>query len=220
MNTDMTEEYLSALIDAEITAQQAGEITDMLCKKNNIQSTWQIYQQIGYLLRISEKEWVPSVHFTSRLHARLAVEPAFSSCAANEKAAKAETITTAKEVLLLADLQNKKSNRFGRFIGFSGAALAAILALFNFITPSSFVMTTALMATPKQNITALLVQAMPDLPANKENQAILASADARSIILRNQRIDDYLLAHQHFSPSLYSTAQYVRLATFSEGTPK
>jgi sigma-E factor negative regulatory protein RseA len=34
------------------------------------------------------------------------------------------------------------------------------------------------------------------------------------VILRDPRIDEYLVAHQRFSPSLYSTARYVRNAPF------
>jgi sigma-E factor negative regulatory protein RseA len=34
-------------------------------------------------------------------------------------------------------------------------------------------------------------------------------------VLRDTRIDEYLLAHQRFSPSVYSTAQYARSATFA-----
>jgi sigma-E factor negative regulatory protein RseA len=39
-------------------------------------------------------------------------------------------------------------------------------------------------------------------------------------VLRDPRIDDYLLAHQRFSPSVYSTAQYARSATFAVETDK
>jgi sigma-E factor negative regulatory protein RseA len=39
-------------------------------------------------------------------------------------------------------------------------------------------------------------------------------------VLRDPRIDDYLLAHQRFSPSVYSTAQYARSATFAVESEK
>jgi sigma-E factor negative regulatory protein RseA len=38
--------------------------------------------------------------------------------------------------------------------------------------------------------------------------------------LRDPGIDDYLLAHQRFSPSVYSTAQYARSATFVNDSNK
>jgi sigma-E factor negative regulatory protein RseA len=39
-------------------------------------------------------------------------------------------------------------------------------------------------------------------------------------VLRDPRIDDYLLAHQRFSPSVYSSAQYARAATFAVDSDK
>jgi sigma-E factor negative regulatory protein RseA len=58
----------------------------------------------------------------------------------------------------------------------------------------------------------------------------VASADARiavvsanapeGVVLRDPRIDEYLLAHQRFSPSVYSTAQYARSATFATDSNK
>jgi sigma-E factor negative regulatory protein RseA len=40
----------------------------------------------------------------------------------------------------------------------------------------------------------------------------VASQDGE--VLRDPQIDEYLLAHQRFSPSVYSTAQYARSASF------
>jgi sigma-E factor negative regulatory protein RseA len=50
------------------------------------------------------------------------------------------------------------------------------------------------------------------------NTVTVASQDGE--VLRDPRIDDYLLAHQRFSPSVYSTAQYARSATFAVESDK
>jgi sigma-E factor negative regulatory protein RseA len=39
-------------------------------------------------------------------------------------------------------------------------------------------------------------------------------------VLRAQGIDEYLMAHQRFSPSVYSSAQYARSATFANESGK
>ncbi|MFL6718916.1 MAG: sigma-E factor negative regulatory protein [Burkholderiaceae bacterium] len=39
-------------------------------------------------------------------------------------------------------------------------------------------------------------------------------------VLREQGIDEYLMAHQRFSPSVYSSAQYARSATFANESGK
>jgi sigma-E factor negative regulatory protein RseA len=45
--------------------------------------------------------------------------------------------------------------------------------------------------------------------------AVAGGTGYGTVVLRDPRIDEYLLAHQRFSPSLYSTAQYARSATFA-----
>jgi sigma-E factor negative regulatory protein RseA len=50
--------------------------------------------------------------------------------------------------------------------------------------------------------------------------ATVPSTAAGEVVLRDPRIDDYLLAHQRFSPSMYSTAQFARSATFETAPGK
>lgn len=54
------------------------------------------------------------------------------------------------------------------------------------------------------------------------HHAVLAQAASADpvVILRDPQIDEYLLAHQRFSPSLYSTAQFARSATFAADSGK
>jgi sigma-E factor negative regulatory protein RseA len=42
----------------------------------------------------------------------------------------------------------------------------------------------------------------------------VSAAKPGTVVLRDAQIDEYLLAHQRFSPSLYSTALYARSSTF------
>lgn len=73
-------------------------------------------------------------------------------------------------------------------------------------------------------VTPPLMESMQDEPAGapalagaptlQEEQIVVADAP-EGVILRDPRIDDYLHAHQRFSPSVYSSAQYARSATFS-----
>jgi len=50
--------------------------------------------------------------------------------------------------------------------------------------------------------------------------AAASSTAPGEVVLRDSRIDDYLLAHQRFSPSMYSTAQFARSATFETAPGK
>lgn len=83
-------------------------------------------------------------------------------------------------------------------------------------------------AMPGMAAAALAVAAFLMVPQMMtQNAALLASNHAAPApqtitvaskdgdVLRDPRIDEYLLAHQRFSPSVYSTAQYARSATFA-----
>jgi sigma-E factor negative regulatory protein RseA len=50
--------------------------------------------------------------------------------------------------------------------------------------------------------------------------AVVSGTGTGEVVLRDPRIDDYLLAHQRFSPSMYSTAQFARSATFETAPGK
>lgn len=52
-----------------------------------------------------------------------------------------------------------------------------------------------------------------------ERAAMTGGARAGQV-LREQGIDEYLMAHQRFSPSVYSSAQYARSATFANDSGK
>ncbi len=88
--------------------------------------------------------------------------------------------------------------RFAMPAGMAAAvAVAAFLTVPQMMTSNAPVVTTA--AVAPETIT-------------------VASKDGE--VLRDPRIDDYLLAHQRFSPSVYSSAQYARAATFAVDSDK
>jgi sigma-E factor negative regulatory protein RseA len=96
---------------------------------------------------------------------------------------------------------------FRRF-ALPGVAAAAVTVIAVLAVPQ-------MAQTPALNAKADVV---PTLAAASPNTITVASQDGE--ILRDPRIDDYLLAHQRFSPSVYSTAQYARSATFAVESDK
>lgn len=86
-----------------------------------------------------------------------------------------------------------------------GMAVAAV-AVAVFLTMPQM-MTQNAQVVASNSAPMLLASAAPDA---------LAVADGD--VLRDPRIDEYLMAHQRFSPSPYSTAQYARSATFDVDT--
>jgi sigma-E factor negative regulatory protein RseA len=69
-------------------------------------------------------------------------------------------------------------------------------------------------------VTPQLMVAMKGNPASEPAGSVVTASAAQGTVLRDERIDDYLLAHQRFSPSVFSTAQYARTATFSTDSNK
>ncbi len=69
------------------------------------------------------------------------------------------------------------------------------------------------------NAPTLASNPAPLVAAAAPETITVASQDGGEV-LRDPRIDEYLLAHQRFSPSVYSTAQYARSATFAVDSDK
>ena len=85
------------------------------------------------------------------------------------------------------------------------AAAAAVAGLAFIITPP---MIDAFQGVEVQP--APLAEVAPSGPPD-----VVLTAAPEGVILRDPRIDEYLLAHQRFSPSVYSSAQHARAAAFS-----
>jgi sigma-E factor negative regulatory protein RseA len=98
---------------------------------------------------------------------------------------------------------------FKRF-AMPGMAAAAVAVIAVLVAPQMMTQTPALNASTGAAPTTLAAAA--------PNTITVASQDGE--VLRDPRIDDYLLAHQRFSPSVYSTAQYARSATFAVDSDK
>jgi sigma-E factor negative regulatory protein RseA len=82
-----------------------------------------------------------------------------------------------------------------------GMAAAAVAAAAFIITPQTVVVS----GPAAQQMTLASASAVSD------DHVVTHAGE----VLRDSRMDEYLTAHQRFSPSLYSAAQYARPATFA-----
>lgn len=118
----------------------------------------------------------------------------------------------AAEPALLAPKRASKFSRSGaRRFALPGVLAAAAAAVAFVGTPQLIV---ALQGQPAA-APALAVVA----DSGVERTALTAGARPGQV-LREQGIDEYLMAHQRFSPSVYSSAQYARSATFANESGK
>ncbi|WP_420475268.1 sigma-E factor negative regulatory protein [Noviherbaspirillum sp. ST9] len=188
----MTQEKISALADGELPGEHIDIVLAALRNKEG-KADWDIYHQIGDVLRSDDMAVDLSPGFSSRLSARLDAEPTIMAPAL---ASSGESTGAASGA------------RMRRWALPSMAAATAMATVAFFTTPQ-------LMVALKNDATAPAVQ----MASGTDGSVVTASAPD-GVVLRDPRIDDYLMAHQRISPSVYSTAQFARSANFATDSNK
>jgi sigma-E factor negative regulatory protein RseA len=208
MNTkEITKEQISALADGEL-ADERVDVTLAALRLAERHSDWETYHQIGDVLRSDDMAVTLSSGFAARMAARLDAEPAIIAPAFSDRTADQEQA---------APRAARHPAKRWAMPGMIAAAAAAAVA---FITTPQLMVA---MKSEPMNSSAhtVLVSAQPASSNASSSQPAVVSANvAEGVVLRDPRIDDYLLAHQRFSPSVYSTAQYARSATFATDSTK
>jgi sigma-E factor negative regulatory protein RseA len=162
----------------------------MQLKDEEGKEIWELYHQIGDSLRSDDLDVPLSDDFMARMKARLDAEPAIVA-----------------PVLPAVQRTRPAIRRFA----LPGALAAAAAAV-------------AFVATP-QLIVAMHggANAVPTSVAASSSgvaRASMVSGARTDMAMREQDINEYLIAHQRFSPSVYSSAQFARSATFANDTGK
>ncbi|HWU98583.1 MAG TPA: sigma-E factor negative regulatory protein [Oxalicibacterium sp.] len=181
----------------QISAFADGELSDghldvtlAALRQDEGRDAWNLYHQVGDALRSDELNTQLSAGFNARMFALLDAEPVIMVSADKR-------VAVAKETSI---------RRFA-MPGMAAAAVAVVAFL-----------TVPQMMTP---ITAPTLAANPaPVVASAAAPETITVASQDGEVLRDPRIDEYLLAHQRFSPSVYSTAQYARSATFAVDSDK
>jgi sigma-E factor negative regulatory protein RseA len=201
---NMTNEQLSAFADGELADSQLDMVLAAL-RQTEGKAAWDTYHQIGDVLRSDEMAITLSADFAVRMAARLDAEPTI--IAPVVKLPRPEVTWTSADL----SIANRGIKRFAM----PGMAAAAVAAFAFFSAPQLMV---ALNGNGRGTAPTTMVASGSSSLAPQN--AIVAASDQNETVLRDPRIDDYLLAHQRFSPSLYSTAQYARSATFATESDK
>ncbi|HJV80539.1 sigma-E factor negative regulatory protein [Noviherbaspirillum sp.] len=196
MNTnEITREQISALADGELANQQLDMALAALRQAEG-RADWEVYHQIGDVLRSVDMAAPLSAGFSARMAMRLEAEPTIVApgliaCNIDERPASL--------------LQPRSITK--RWTVPSMVAAAAVAAVAFVTTPQLIV---AIKGRPDGAADSAVVAG-----SSAVQGSVIAASAPEGVVLRDPRIDDYLLAHQRFSPSVFSTAQYARSATFS-----
>jgi len=169
-------------------------------RKSDKRVDWEIYHQIGDVLRSDDMDVTLSSGFAARMAARLDAEPTIVAP------------STVDAVNIMSQDQGavQSPSQLRRWAMPSMAAAAAMATVAFIATPQLMV---AMKSEPAMTSTTSVASANPQA-------AVTPASTPEGVVLRDPRIDDYLLAHQRFSPSVYSSAQYARSATFANDSNK
>ncbi|GAB3547192.1 hypothetical protein GCM10027343_26120 [Noviherbaspirillum agri] len=196
---EMAREEISALMDGELAGHQV-DVTLAALRQKEGRADWNVYHQIGDLLRSDDMAAPLSPGFAERMAARLNAEPA---------------IVAPITMPVLEEASEKASQpyRVKRWAMPGMVAAAAMAAV-------AFVATPQLMVATEEGNTDASSLVVSAKRVDSEPSPVVAGKIPEGVVLRDPRIDEYLLAHQRFSPSLYSSAQYARSAAFAAETGK
>ncbi|WP_395825528.1 sigma-E factor negative regulatory protein [Collimonas sp.] len=204
MNTkEMTQEQISALVDGELSNAYVDMALAAL-RQTDSRDTWDVYHQIGDILRSDDMALTMSADFSARMAARLDAEPVYISAplAAVPQPESGLVAVGGGQPVSFASTRTRRAIKRFALPGMAAAAVAA----------AAFIISPQIMVVNSSSPAAV---ATPQLAS-----AIDAHVVRPGEVLRDPRMDEYLLAHQRFSPSLYSTAQYARSATFAPDADK
>lgn len=208
------QEQVSALTDVELDSLSAESVLEGLSDKS-VREDWEIYHHIGDILRSEELAAPLSADFAARMAARLEAEAPHA------------VVPPAKRPAVVAPAWSDSALAVIRRYLLPGMAGTTALALAIMLapqwvtdTPESSDMPISVQAPQKVSEHVIIPAVGQDatkpasILSNKQN---LVSEDD---IVRDPRIDQYLMAHQRFSPSAYSSSQFARSATFAEESKK
>jgi sigma-E factor negative regulatory protein RseA len=215
---DMMREEISAFADGELARHRWDDVAKKL-RQPAEQDCWALYHQIGDALRSDDTATTLSAGFSARLAARLDLEPAII-------ARPPDAATSIPQVMVSPIGEPALKANAGRWIGgrkliVPGLAAAAAVAYLGLphlmVANNSF--------DSGRPVERAMQAARPGDMAQKLSGLMVAQNGGavppeRVEVLRDSRMDEYLLAHQQFSPSLYSSAQFARSATFATNTGK
>jgi sigma-E factor negative regulatory protein RseA len=222
MKSDTTQyQSISSLLDGELN-DTASELTlSSLGDAGNAggRKTWEIYHQIGDVLRSDDLAMMLSPDFSSRLSALLDAEPVVMA----PKAQYIERLPDAAPES--ARMRHSVKPGIARYVATSSVAAAAAVAFF--MAPQIMSLFGGQSGSGGPNgtngsngsIIQLTKAVQPGSAigqldtikvATTLNGSDVSSRSPDQIeMLRDPRLDSYLLAHQKFSPSMASGAQYV-----------
>ncbi len=201
-------EQISAFADGEIDAAELNALM-LDCRQEQHLQCWDVYHQIGDVLRSDDMAQTCSTDFNAKLFARLASEPAYPSPIPLNGGIRLNTLP-------LGSIAPHTSKR--RFVR-SSRMILGIAAGAAVLYSGGAYLVQGRSDGGSLNRLATWTHQQSDVGTSVP-KATQAAPGSQVVVMRDPQIDAYLIAHQQFSPSLYSTAQFARAASFANESTK
>ncbi|MEO6352878.1 MAG: sigma-E factor negative regulatory protein [Oxalobacteraceae bacterium] len=223
----MTQEHISAFADAELADKEIAAVLTAL-RVPERREAWDVYHRIGDVLRSEDLACEMRPQAQARMAALLAAEPVIFSPlrASDDTKIMSKDANRLKSEQTLPTLTNAVKHFFKP--GIAVAATAAAVAFF--AAPPLMVAfngwgvgDTSHVASSGSAVLAAVGNGDIKLKASvgsNDNIASVADLGSFNVMLRDSNIDEYLFAHQRFSRSGYSNAQYASPASFTTESAK
>ncbi|MDY7578495.1 RseA family anti-sigma factor [Herbaspirillum sp. RTI4] len=225
MNSTDIKMQISALVDSE-QLENSMHVSLAGLHNPDARAAWDVYHQIGDVLRSDDMAFSFSDKFSARMWGLLEAEPTYITLK--------DSIATATHLNSTSVSGNNQSSRMTRRIAGSGVVtVIAVAALIFMVKPESSlhpVLTQVMLPASATNPVWPTVSATPSnkslfltadkLSADNEGLPGLASLAQQGDVVRDPRIDNYLLAHQRFAPHPNNSTEYARTAVFAVDSKK
>lgn len=219
----MTHEHISAFADSELTDQEFAAV--LVALRDPVRrEAWDVYHRIGDVLRSEDLAYEMRPQAQQRMTALLDAEPIVFVPARTGNRSKRLTPDFEQ---LAVEQGSTALMRIGKHFFRPGLAVAAAAAVAFFAAPPLMVAfngwssdvsrfassgSPVMAAVEKGNIKLKASAATKD---TVDTVAYVTDTSSSNAMLQDSNVDEYLFAHQRFSRSGYSNAQYASPASFA-----
>lgn len=218
MDTKISQhEQISALLDGELTDTQSEVALNLLLSKHDdsmaAKHAWDVYHQIGDVLRSDDLDVNLSADFSQRFSLLLEAEPVILAPRILSEDPPKVAVSPQSEALAMRN--------FSRTWAWGGMAAAAVFTVVLLPRLTSIwggntePANQLAINVPAQNV-ASDVQLVSSAPVVSRGAR---QSNEQLEMLRDPRLDSYLQAHQKFSPSMAGGSQFVSQVSNSSESP-
>ena len=222
MNDTSKHEKISALVDGELDDAQLELVLQQLFSDTE-KEAWDTYHAIGDVVRSDDLATVVSPDFMQRFSERFASEPVILMPEKHVKVAPEKSSAHGVRSYLKTYLTVATATAAAVFAFVFGPQLSQMgHDQFNptqISKANSATSQVQLVSASAPSETQVLASAN-DVASVDQNQANTPEKEAAVEMMRDPRIDSYLIAHQRFSPAISNAAQYVTPATTTTASEK